>query len=228
MYTRKQKIIAISTALALLAAIAGYWLYIDHQKRALRDTVTAWIVDAGRQLSSALSVEPASVTADEDATIKSLEARTAAVAKNRVALRALDASLQQPLVDGADYYLLSVIEILRQHASSRRHGHLASIGLRGLWAHMRSRYSQGLGWTTEALRRKELLEKEFFRYRIAADALIRLLESYPEDRARIALLVDAAKLPDEKVISAARVRALEAAKRMANEMERLRKLPATP
>ncbi len=225
MPSRKQKIIAVAIAATLLAAIAGYWLYREHQKRVLRDTVTAWIIDAGTQLRAALGVEPGAATADEEETIKSLEARTEAVAKNRAALRDRDGAPQRPLVDAADHYLLTVSEILRQHAATRRHGHYTTIGLRELWEHMGGRYSQGLGWTTEALRRKELLEKEYFQYRIAAEALARLLEGYPEDRVRVMPFVDAVKLPDEKLTRAARTRALEAAKRLAAEMERLRKLP---
>jgi hypothetical protein len=225
MLTRKQKITAIAIAGTLLVSIAGYWLYRDHQKTMLRNTVTAWIVDAGTHLRASLSNESAANAADEENTIKLLDERAAIVTKNLTALRALDGSLQQPLVDAADFYLLSVNEILRQHAASRRHGYFTSVGLRELWEHMQSRYSQGLDWTTEALRRKELLEKEYFQYRIAADALARLLAGYPEDRARIAPLVDASKLPNERVTGAARVHSLATAKQLSAEMERLRKLP---
>ena len=225
MLTRKRKITAIAIAATLLVSLAGYGLYRDHQKRTLRGTVSAWVVDAGTQLRAALGIEPATASTDEEDTLKALDARTGAVARNLAALRALDGSLQRPLVDAADNYLLAAQEILRQHAASRRHRHFTWVGLRELWEHMDSRYSQGPGWTTEALRRKELLEKEYFQYRIAANALARLLQSYPEDRARVAPLIDASKLPDESTTRAARVRSLEAAKQLAAEMERLRKLP---
>ena len=225
MPTRKQKITAIAIAATLLVSLAGYWLYRDHQKRTLRSTVTAWVVEAGTQLRAALNVEAADASANEEDAFKSLDTRADTVARNLAALRTLDGSLQRSLVDAADNYLLAAQEILRQYAASRRHGYLTSVGLRELWEHMNSRYSQGMEWTTEALRRKELLEKEYFQYRIASVALARLLESYPEDRAGIAPLVDASKLPDESITRAARVRSLEAAKHMAAEMERLRKLP---
>ena len=88
-----------------------------------------------------------------------------------------------------------------------------------------SRYTQGLDWTTEALRRKELLEKEYFQYRIASDALARLLEGYSEDRARVVPQLDAKRLPDVRVSQAARLRSIYAARQMATEMDRLRKLP---
>lgn len=228
MTKRHKKIITIGIAAALVAALLAYWLYREHQKRVLHDTVVAWVMDAGSRLGSALAVDPGSAADSEEDTIKLLDAHVDAVARNLTALRALDGSLQQTLVDAADHYLLAVQEILRQHAASRRHRHRTSVGLRELWEYMQSRYTQGPEWTTEALRRKELLEREYFQYRIASDALARLLSGYAGDRARVAPLVDAARLPDERATQAARERSIKAARQMGAEMDRLRRLPRQP
>ena len=222
---RYQKIATMATVAALLVSPLVYWQYRDHQKRAEHDTVSAWVANAGTHVRIALSVEPAAALEDGNDTLKSLDARTRAVAKYLDTLRALDGGLQPPLVDAAESYLLAAREILRLHAASRRHRDATAIGLRELWQHMGSRYAQGPGWTTEAVRRKDLLEKEYAQYRNTTDALVRLLEGYREDRARLVPLLDVRQLPDESVTGPARERSLEAAKQMAAEMDRLRKLP---
>lgn len=226
MRTRQHKTLAIAIAVTVLVSIAGYGLYRGYQKRVLHNNAVAWMVDAGKRLQTALSVEPAtSASADELAVIKLLDEHVDAVAKNLAALRALNTAGQRPLVDDTDHFLLAVREILRQHAASRRHRYFTVVGSQELWAHMGSRYSQGAGWSTEAVRRKDLLEREYFHYRNTTDALTRLLESYPELRARVAPLVDARHLPDENFTRAASERAAESARRMALDMEKLRKLP---
>ena len=227
MLTRKTKTIAITIAVTLLVCAAGYGLFRGYQKHTVQNKTTAWIVDAGKRLQATLSVEPgtSSSSSDELATLKVLDAHVDAVAKNLASLRALNSATQRPLVDDTDHFLLAVREILRQHAASRRHRYVTVIGMRELWAHMGSRYSQGTGWSTEAVRRKDLLEREFFHYRNTAEALVSLLASYPELRARVAPLVDARQLPDESVTRAAGERAVESVKRLAVDMDKLRKLP---
>jgi hypothetical protein len=226
MRSRPHKTLVIAIAVTVLVAVAGYGLYRGYQKRMVHNNVVAWLLDAGKRLQTALSQAPgASVSADELAVIQSLDAHVDAVARNLAALRELNAAGQRPLVDDTDHFLLAVREILRQHAASRRHRHFTAVGLQELWAHMGSRYAQGAGWSTEAVRRKDLLEREYFHYRNTTDALTRLLESYPELRTRVAPLVDARHLPDENFTRAASERAAEAVRRMALDMDKLRKLP---
>lgn len=226
MLTRKQKIIALSAVAALIVVLASGGLYLAYQKRVQHAAVTAGVLEAGAYLRAVLGAEPGNPeTADEPAQIKVLDARYEAVAKYHAELRAQSRALSRDTVDAADHYLIGAREILRLHAASRRHRHLTAVGLRELWAHMGSRYTQGPGWTTEAVRRKDLLEREFFHYRNTTEAMARLLDGYPADRARVAPLLDASSLPDETMASAARTRALEEVKKMTVEMDHLRKLP---
>src|SRR6266702_4450279 len=78
----------------------------------------------------------------------------------------------------------------------------------------------------EALRAKDRLEKDYSDYRLSAEALSRLLESYPDARKKLALHVGGALLADEGTAAAARRRALENSKRVASEVERARQLAA--
>lgn len=206
--------------------LVGSGLYHVHQKRVQHATVTAGVLEAGAHLRAVLDAAPGKPgTADEPAALKVLDARYEAVAKYHAALRAQSGALPRATVDAADHYLIGAREILRLYAASRWHRHFTVLGLRELWAHMGSRYTQGAGWTTEAVRRKDLLEREYFQYRNTAEALGRLLDGYPEDRARVAPLLDAAPLPDETMARAARERSLEEVKKLTVEMDRLRKLP---
>mgnify|MGYP003339412431 FL=1 len=164
-------------------------------------------------------------TAAEPAALKVLDARYETVAEHHAALRAQSGALPRDTVDAADHYLIGAREILRLYAASRRHRHFTTVGLRELWEHMGSRYALGPGWTTEAVRRKDLLEREYFHYRNTTEAMARLLDGYAEDRARVAPLLDASSLPDESMARAARTRSLEEIKKLTLEMDRLRKLP---
>lgn len=213
-------------AALLLALVAGYGIHHEYQKRMLRQSVMAWVVDAGAQLRAVLAGGAGKPgAADEMDEIRAQEARLDAVARNLEALRALNGSRQRVLVEAADRYLHGTREILRQAAASRRHRHVTTVGLRELWEHMASRYEQGPGWTTEAVRRKELLEREYSRYRNTTEALATLLDGYGEDRARLAPLMDVKSLPEEAAARAARERALTGVKLMASEMDKLRRLP---
>jgi len=229
MLTRRQKTVALAAAAALVVAIAGGGLYRAHQKRVQHATVTAWVLEAGTHLRAVLGGEPGSPgMADQPAVpkvLEALDARHEAVAKHHAALRAHSGALPRETVDAADHYLIGAREILRLYAASRRHHHFTLVGLRELWEHMGSRYTQGPGWTTEAVRRKDLLEREYFQYQNTTEAMARLLEGYAEDRARLAPFLDTSALPDETMARAARARALEEVKKLTVEMERLRKLP---
>ena len=225
MLTRQQKIATITIVAILLVCAAGYALFRGYQKHTVQTKASAWIGDAGKRLQAALLVDPREASPDELATLKLLDGHVEAVAGDLALLRTMNSATQRTLVDDTDHFLLAVREILRQHAASRRHRYYTQIGMRELWAHMGNRYEQGAGWSTEAVRRKDLLEREFFRYRNTTDALVRLLNSYPDLRARIAPLVDARQLPEESVTRAASERAAEALKQMTADMEKLRKLP---
>ena len=232
MLTRKQKTIALAAVAALIVVLASGGLFRVHQKRVQHATVTAWVLEAGAHLRAALGAEPGKPGAVDESgapkvleTLKALDARYEAVAKNHAALRAQSGALPRDTVDAADHYLIGAREILRLYAASRRHRHFTVVGLRELWEHMGSRYAQGPGWTTEAVRRKDLLEREYFHYRNTTEAMARLLDGYVEDLARVASLLDAQALPDAPMIRAARERTLEEVKKLTVEMERLRKLP---
>src|SRR6266853_2038479 len=91
---------------------------------------------------------------------------------------------------------------------------------------MRAAKRRSGSWIQEALRAKDRLEKDYSDYRLSAEALSRLLESYPDARKKLALHVGGALLADEGTAATARKRALENSKRVASEVEKARQLAA--
>ena len=73
---------------------------------------------------------------------------------------------------------------------------------------------------------KDRLERDYFDYRMSAEALGRLLESLPEASRKLALHVGRAPLADEAAVRSAGRRALENSRRVADEVERARQLAA--
>jgi len=126
-------------------------------------------------------------------------------------------------MDALDDFVLTGREILvRQDASHRfRRQFLASS--QALRDHMRADNRTG-AWVREAVQRKERVEKDYRDYAGAAEALDKLLESFPASVARLASRLKAAPLVDDKFIAEARKRSNAALKQATDEMERIRRI----
>src|SRR5713226_5534360 len=219
-----------STALGLAALMAvsalGYWGVSAYRKGQLQKAVTALVKDSSERLQEALAVEMKAVPEDSAQTVGKLDDQAQEVDKHVIDLRGMSASPNRALVDAAEEYMLTVRQILRNQAASHRYRIQVSASDRALRDHMRAAKRRSASWIQEALRAKDRLEKDYFDYRLSAEALARLLESYPDARKKLALQVGGALLADEAAATSARRRALDSARRLADEVERARQLAA--
>ena len=213
----------LAAALAVASAL-GYWGVSAYRKSELQKAVIALVEDTSERLQAALAIETGTMPADQ--TVGKLDDHAQEVDKHVLELRDMNASPDRELVDAAEEYMLTVRQILRNQAASHRYRIQVSASDRALRDHMRSAKRRSGSWIQEALRAKDRLEKDYFDYRLSASAFSRLLESYPETRKKLALHVGGALLADEGTATTARRRALESARRLADEVEKARQLAA--
>src|SRR6266540_1196718 len=219
-----------TTALGLAALVVvsalGYWGVSAYRKSQLQKAVTALVKDSSERLQGALAVETGTAPEDAAQTVVKLDDQAQEVDKHVIELRGTSASPDRALFDAAEEYMLTVRQILRNQAASHRYRIQVSASDRALRDHMRSAKRRSGSWIQEALRAKDRMEKDYFDYRLSASAFSRLLESYPAARKKLALHVGGALLADEAAAANARRRALDSARRLADEVERARQLAA--
>jgi hypothetical protein len=221
--------LTIRTAALLAAALVvtsalGYWGVSAYRKSQLHKAVSALVEDTSERLQAALAIDPGAAPTDQ--TVGRLDDHAQEVDKHVLELRGMSASPDRALVDAAEEYMLTVRQILRNQAASHRYRIQVSASDRALRDHMRAAKRRSASWIQEALRAKDRLEKDYFDYRLSAEALSRLLESYPDARKKLALQGHGALLADEAAAATARRRALDSARRLADEVQRARQLAA--
>jgi hypothetical protein len=215
---------AIAGLVLAVAAAGGYWAYQLYLQSQLRKAAAALVTDTGSRLraglESALAGPPAS--ADKRAEI---EGHAAAVERNYSELRRIDADAVGALAALADDYILTSREILRRLAVIHR----ARLGLTAssaaLHEHMRSDRGQA-AWPGTAVRLRERVDQDYRDYRLAAEALLPLLDSFPASQVRIASHLSPAALVDSSVVAKARAATVETTTGLAAQMKTLTDLEA--
>ena len=215
---------ALLAAALVVASALGYWGVSAYRKSELQKAVTALVKDTSERLQAALAIETGAASVDQ--TVGRLDDHAQEVDKHVLELRGMSASPNRALVDAAEEYMLTVRQVLRNQAASHRYRIQVSASDRALRDHMRSAKRRSGSWIQEAVRAKDRLEKDYFDYRLSAEALSRLLESYPEARKKLAAHIGGVLLADETTAANARRRALDSARRLADEVERARHLAA--
>lgn len=212
---------AVIAAALLLAAITTWWVYKAHQQRQIAATVTALAREAGTRLRDALVLDAQPQAEDN---VRKLEEHLVAVDRHLQKLRGLNTNTSSMLVLGeaADDYVLTAREILRRLAVGQRSRLEFAQSSRALLEHMRADHG-GASWVGEAVRLKERVEKDFSDHKAAAETLVKLLESFPAAQSRIAPYIETPLLIDDKLLDAARQRALASARQAADEIEKIRK-----
>ncbi len=221
----KAKAVAATLAAVLAGSAFGYWGYGEYRAYELRSEVTELVKDTSLRLRDALSIEPSSMSADNQRTLSKLYDHAFAVDSHLQKLRDIDASPVEALADAADDYVLTGREILVRHASSQRTRLKLSGSLQALQNHMRADDRTG-SWVTQAVRAKERVEEDYRDYRLASNALGKLLESFPASQTKIAPHVEAALLIDESLVNGARQRVLDTSRQTAREIEKIANLNA--
>jgi hypothetical protein len=206
--------------LALFLAFA-YWGYRTYARSQLQSAVVELVKDSSDRLQAGFAVDAGAGRA-----VARLDDLAQEVDKHVIELNRLSGSRNRPLVDAAEEYLLTIRQILRSQAASQRYRAQVAARDRALREHMRSSNRRSRAWIDEAVGMKDRLERDYFDYRMSAEAQSRLLESLPEVSRKLALHVGKAPLADEAAVKNARKSALENSRRVADEVEQARQLAA--
>ena len=217
------KPLAIAGLILAVAAACGYWAYTLHSQSQLRKQAVALITSGSLQLGAGL--EGAAGPAAGPEKTAEIEARAAAVERAYSALRRLDAEALAELAAPADDYLLTGREILRRLAITHRAQINLAASSAALHDHMRSDRGHA-AWPAAAVRLKERLDQDYRDYRLAAEALLPLLDSLPASQGRIDAALGRTTVIEPTLVAAVRAATLERNHRLAAQVEKLTNLDA--
>jgi predicted negative regulator of RcsB-dependent stress response len=208
----------IAAVALVVAAVLGYWAYGTHQKSGVGKEAMALAQETGRHLRAALNTEADRPSTE---TVEAIGEYATAANRNLEAVKRLDAAGNQALVDALDDTLLTSREILGRQAAAYRFRRQLLASTQALRDHMRADNRTG-AWVREAVQGKERVEKDYRDYLGAAEALDKLLESFPASLARLASRSGAAPLVDDKLVAEARKRSNTALQQATDEVEKIR------
>jgi len=211
-------IIAVAGVLLAVFAYAGYGAY---QKRELRARVVDAVAKASRQLDETLVID---VIAPPAAIAGRLEAGVARSEELLQQLRALAARRDPDLVEAADPYVASVLEVLRRQAGAVRYRARFVEDREALKEHMARVGTRSENWAAEAIRLKKQLEQDNFDYQLTVASLGNMLAGLLDARRKIEAQLPAVALPEEAALVRARERSLAAAGTAKQELENARRL----
>lgn len=216
---------AFGIAALVIASALGAWGASAYRKAQLQKTVYALVHDSSERMQTALALENEAATADNPQTVARLDEQAQEVDKHVVELHDLSGAPNPELLAAAEDYLLTVRQILREQAASHRYRIQVTASDERLREHMRKAGRRSAAWIDEAVRAKDRLERNYFDYRISAQALERLLASYPSVRRKMAAQSSVPLLAEEAV-EKARKRTVAGLKRTAASVEQARQLAA--
>jgi hypothetical protein len=220
--TQRQNLIAAG---AIAAILAGCFAYTTHQERELTRSIVALVTDSSARLQSAIAIESDGPTAESAANQEKLNEHTAAADLHYDTLRGLHAAPVWPLADAADDYVHGAREIIRRKAASHRYQFEMAASLQSLRDHMRADNRTG-PWVTAAIRAKQRLEKDYRDYRLATEALVKLLDAYAASRAKLSVQLASVPLLEGSAAEQARTRAVAELGRAAAEAGQVGRLAA--
>jgi hypothetical protein len=200
---------AVVAAVALaIAGATGYSLYAAKQKKDQQRAVAALLGDTTAHLRKALNGPPPSDV----------------VSRIDGNLKAAKAPRDPALADAAEHYIQGAREIVRRRADAERLAREAAMSRRALSMHMAAASRRDSYWIRVATDLKKRVERDHFDLAVSLKALSHLLLSLPEAQKRLEPHVDASLLLEESERRRAGERAQEAAKRAADELEKVRRL----
>lgn len=220
MDARVKRIGIVAVAGILLAAFA-YAVYGVYQKRELRTQVVDAVAKASRQLDEALDIDLLAPSAPIAQRIDAGVARSEELLQQ---LRALAARRDPELVEAADPYVASVLEVLRRQAGAMWHRARFIEDRDALNQHMALVGTRSENWAAEAIRLKKKLEQDNYDYQLTVASLGNMLAGLIDARRKIAAQLPAVPLPEEAALVRARERSLAAAGTAKQELENARRL----
>jgi hypothetical protein len=215
------KRIGIITAAAVVVAALAYFAYSAHQKRELRARVVDIVAKSSRQMDETLGAD---VSAPAAGLAERLEAGVARTEGSLQQLRLLAAYRDPALLEAADPYVASVLEVLRRQSGAVRHRLRFIEDRDALNEHMARAGTRAENWFAEAIRLRQRLEQDYFDYQLAATSLGNMLTGLIDARREIAAQLPAVPLPEEMAVIRARERTLVAAGAAKKELEAARRL----
>lgn len=210
----------IAVVALVVAATLGYWAYGAQKRSETGKTGMAHAQEAAGHLQESLNTDPSRPT---DETVQAIGEYAAAVSRSLEALRRVSASGNPQLVDALDDFLLTSREILARQAASYRFRRQFFASAQALRDHMRADNRTG-AWVREAVKAKDHVEKDYRDYASAAEALDKLLGSFPGSVTKLAARSQTAPLVEEKLIAEARKRSNAALKQVTAEVVRIRQI----
>jgi hypothetical protein len=219
----KSRRLTIAGTALVLALFAAWWGYDAWSKFQTRKAAMALVNDSGKLLRDALLSANAGSSSPAAEAVAKLEAQVTAVERNYANLKQLDAAALGTLAEAGDDYILTVREIARRISVSSRSRLNLGASSRALRSHMAADRGAA-SWPGEAVRLRERVDRDYRDYRLAAEALVKLLDSLPASQMKVASGLDPSLIIAPPAIASARERVLEDAKRMTAEIEKLTNL----
>ena len=194
----------------LVLAIAGgtgYYLWVEKQRKDERRNVAALLADTTAQLRVALKSPPSPDLYEKLDTYH----------------KAARAPHDREFAEAAGLYIQSAREIARHRIDEERLTREAAMSRRALAMHMGAARGRDTYWFRVATDLKKRVERDHFELGVSLKAIAELLYTWPEAQKQLAAHVDASLLLEERERQAARERTQEAAKRAADELEKVRR-----
>jgi hypothetical protein len=211
MFISKKNFIAMValsvTALVLVAVIATN-LIRGHRKKVEDQRIAVLVADTTVQLRQALGSGPSG----------------ASVAKIEEYLHGAKASANAAAGTAAETYLLGARGIARQRGESERLAREAAAARNALAGHMARAERRNSNWIKTAAELKRRVEASYADLGRSLKTLDDMLGNLPETEKRLAPHVAASALLEAGEIDAARKRAQDDSKRVAGELEQVRRI----
>lgn len=217
----KNRILAGGIAAALVLALGGYWGFSVVKKREQQRAITAAVKDTTVRLRETLGVKPDSSSIGA---LPKVDANLRAVEADLEAVRKASARSHAELADGAEHYVLGAREIMRRQAISIRLSEQSTASRNALAAHMSRASYRDVNWIHEAMNRKKKVEGDYFDYNVTLLALSEVLWTFPDARKRLVSRVDDSLLLEIGPAEDARRAVLDQSKRVAQELDGVRRL----
>jgi hypothetical protein len=203
---------------AIIAVVVGYLGYGAYKSREAQQTAMSGITDASARLREALTLEAGPAAPNRAQMVGKLDEHAATVDRAVQALKRVDASRHQALVDAADDYLITAREILKRQADTHRHRLAWNESWGALRQHIRNDNRTG-AWVKQAVKVKERANQDFRNYLLAAEAFGKLVESLPASQKKIEPYVGGGAAIGDDILVKARGRVLNDAKRTAAQID---------
>jgi hypothetical protein len=177
---RKPLIRGVAAAAIVLVALGGWKAYSGYRLHSLRQAVAPQVQAADAQLHEALAapLEPDPAQAEQAAA--ALEATAQDIETRLAALRALDAAPDPARVASAEDALDNAAALVRAQAAVVRAGIAFAQAREAFRAHMRSAGTRRGAWASEVVELQGRMNKAYFNYKFALDALKARLGDVPD------------------------------------------------